>query len=141
MKLLERDVSKAIKEFMQLRGWRPLRMQSGTFTNPQFSSFRVGEPGMPDYLFLYYLQDSECVALWVEMKRPGDSGKCRCADGKLCRVCRQTKWRVDELLRGAVVVQARSLEEFAGWYEKYFAWLHGPDAPRKGTQQSMRFGG
>ena len=140
MKLLERDVTKAIKQFMQLRGWRALRMQSGTFTNPQFGVHQIGEPGMPDYLFLYYLADAECVALWVEMKRPGDDGKCRCKPGgKLCRTCRQTKWRVNELMRGAVVVEARNLETFGAWYEKYFAWLHGPDGPRKGAQ--MRLGG
>jgi hypothetical protein len=98
---------------------------------------------MPDYLFLYYLDRPDCLALWVEVKRPGDRDSCRCkpAENKTCRVCRQAKWRATEERRGATVVQTSSLESFAKWYEsKLGGWLHGPDGPRKNTQIAMGLG-
>lgn len=118
-------------------------MQSMQFSVPTAGSYRVGEPGMPDYLFLYYLADVECLALWVEVKRPGDRDRCRCKplETKGCRVCRQQKWKETEMQRGGYVVQTNSLEDFAEWYERALgAWLNGPNGPRKG-QTAMGFNG
>jgi hypothetical protein len=111
-KLLEREVTKQIKDFMTWRGWRPIRMQRTVIPG----NFQSGEPGIPDYLFTRYLQTAFAglsVNCWVEMKRA--------KYGKLSDD--QHKWRYREAKRGAVVLKANDLKEFEQEYERLFGWL------------------
>lgn len=146
--LSERDVTKQIKGFLEWKGWRPLRMATGGFTRPQGGYQPFGEQGQPDWLFVYYLQPPEALVLWVEMKSPGDRRKCPtwCRNRnvlakKLCSPCGQAQWRAEEERRGGTVVQTASFDEFSRFYHEQFAYLHGPNAPRKGTVLDLPFGG
>lgn len=138
-KLAEREVTKQIRDYLKYRGWRALRMQSASFSGPTGGVVSVGEPGIPDYLYLYYLGDSEALVLWIELKSPNDRRTCRCRpDSKrLCTVCAQSAWKTKEQERGAVVLQVSDLREFEAWYSKNFGWLHGPDGPRRGSQMGI----
>ncbi len=64
LRVTEKDVARAVKDFMAAKGFRCVRMQR-TVLPGQFQS---GEPGMPDLLFLRY-RDGAIV--WVETKAPG----------------------------------------------------------------------
>jgi hypothetical protein len=139
-KLAEREVTKAAIAYLRLRGWRCVRMQSGGFTNPQFGYHQIGEPGMPDWIAIYYMQDSEALILWIEMKKPGAKDRCTCKpmDKKPCRACRQKHWRETETQRGATVLRIDSLEQLVAWYEPGLGkWLHGPDGPRRNSQMGI----
>jgi VRR-NUC domain len=113
--LLEKEVTQQVKDFLAYRGWRPIRMMRTAVPG----SFSVGEPGMPDFLFCRYLDKpmGACLALWIEMKRPG--GKLR--DG-------QPEWHARERARGATVWVVDDFDFFANLYEKHFGWLHSGDA-------------
>lgn len=142
-KLSERDVTRQIRDFMKYRGWRPIRMQSATFSGPTGGVVAVGEQGMPDYQYLYYLGDSEALVLWIELKSPDDKRTCRCRPdrARLCTVCAQKQWRERETERGGVVIQVSNLRTFEDWYAKSFGWLHGPEGPRRGVQTAIPFSG
>ena len=56
----EAIVSAQVKDYMLARGWRAVRMQSGLYQGPA-TTFRSGEPGMPDWLFL---RPNMCYAFW-----------------------------------------------------------------------------
>ncbi len=103
LKPQERDVAKAVKDFMAAKGFRCVRMQRTVIPG----SFQAGEPGIPDLLFLRYRDGS---IVWIETKRPG--GK-RSKD--------QLDWHCNEVIRwpGAEVWTVSSIEElgqdFADW--------------------------
>lgn len=103
LKPTERDVARAVKDFMAAKGFRCVRMQRTVIPG----SFQAGEPGIPDLLFLRY-RDGAIV--WCETKRPG---------GK--RSDDQVKWHRNEVARypGAQVWTVSSLEDlvqdFADW--------------------------
>ncbi len=103
VKLLERDVTKQVKDFLESRGWRGVRMQR-TIVRGQF---QTGEPGMADFLFVHYLSGKH---LWIEFKRPGD--------GRVSPV--QKDWQHAERSRGAHVWVVDNLDEFEGDYEEVF---------------------
>ena len=110
--LLEREVTKQIKDFMEWRSWRAIRMQRTVIPN----SFQTGEPGMPDFLFVRYLATGFtglAVHCWVEMKRP--------RYGKLSED--QIKWHARERACGAVILKADDLRDFERQYERLFGWL------------------
>jgi hypothetical protein len=110
--LLEKQVTQQVRDFLAFRGWRPVRMQRMVLPG----SFQTGEPGMPDYVFLHYLDCQPacaCLALWIEFKRPG--GKLR--DG-------QPEWHARERLRGGIVWVVDSFEWFEQLYDRHFSWLH-----------------
>ncbi len=113
--LLERQITQQIRDYMQYRGWRPVRMQRTAIPG----AFSTGEPGMPDYLFVRYLPKplGACIALWIELKRP--SGKLR--EG-------QPEWHARERARGGTVWVVDDFEWFANLYEQHFGWLHSGDA-------------
>jgi hypothetical protein len=116
---LEKHVVKQVRDFLAYRGWRPVH--TGVIAGPGFS---MGEPGRPDYLFLYYQEAGCALALWVEMKSPNDKRRCNCAAGKLCKVCRQKIWHDRERMRGAVVWVVSDFDAFAAAYEASYGWLH-----------------
>jgi hypothetical protein len=122
-KLLEAEVTKQIRGFMEFRGWRAIRMQRTVVPG----AFQSGEPGIPDFLFIRYLPtefSGLSVACWVEMKRA--------KYGKLSED--QVRWRAREQHRGAVVLKADNITEFAEQYEQLFGWLHREEWVR-GQQQ------
>lgn len=108
-KLLEREVTRQIRDFLKLRGWRAIRMQR-TVMPGQFQS---GEPGIPDYLFLHYIGRRAAAVLWIELKRPG--GRIR---------PQQQEWHDRERGRGAEVWVVENFEHFEGLYRGSFSWLH-----------------
>jgi hypothetical protein len=129
-KLLEKQVTEQVRDFLEYRGWRAIRMQRTVVPG----AFQSGEPGMPDYLFLRYPPDfketTATLALWIEFKSPTDKRKCRCrmASAKLCGICQQAIWRERERRRGGTVWLINDFDWFAELYEKHFAWLHSGDS-------------
>lgn len=124
--LLEKDVVKQVRDFLEVRGWRAFRTQFAYAPG----AFATGEPGCPDYVFLRYMPVKEVPAralvLWVEVKGPNDQRTCRCraGDKKPCKVCRQQHWHKRERALGAVVIVVDDIEWFAGDYDKAFGFLH-----------------
>src|SRR3954471_23847576 len=104
--LAERDVQRQVCDFLGWRGWRRLRNQSGVATNAGGHTFRFGEKGIPDLLFLRYIPERPGVGLvlWVETKRP---------KGRLSPD--QIKWQDEERARGALIANAYEFEAFSEW--------------------------
>lgn len=92
MRLKERDITAAVRDFLAYRGWRAVRINAGPF----------GKAGMPDYLFLHYKRRE---ALWIEFKSPS---------GRLSP--RQLAWIQEELRQGARVWVVRDVDEFMTRY-------------------------
>jgi hypothetical protein len=105
----EAKASKAFKAFMTKRGWRVIRNQRSIDARLGFST---GEPGMPDFQCLRYLQNGVTVVLWVEMKAP---------KGRLSP--KQKDWILRERSRGGLVMVVDDMDRFAAWYDSTFAWL------------------
>ena len=133
--LSESHVMRQVRDFMELRGWRPVRMQR-TIVPGQFSTC---EPGTADFLFLYYLDKGGVPAgslcLWVELKRPKARMRCRCLENrgtrKRCTACDQKAWRERERARGAMVwTDVADIQKFIGEYERTFGFLHSGDRSR-----------
>lgn len=92
-KLKERDVTRTVRDYLELRGWRPVRINAGPF----------GTNGMPDYCFLHYRRS---LILWIEFKGPsGTLGP------------KQKAWIDGERVRGARVAVVRDYDVFREWYE------------------------
>ena len=143
--LNERDVTGQISSFLQWKGWRELRNNVTRVKDSYGHVTAFGEIGMPDKLFIYYLKGDKAqgdgLILWVEFKNPNYKRNCpswcrsRSVTGKKqCSLCNQRDWKRREESRGAVVVTTDNYEEFKAWYQEKYGWLHGPDAPRRGTQ-------
>lgn len=78
--------------------------------------FRVGEKGIPDYLFAYYFQlrkPGAALLMWIETKREGEELRPE-----------QIKWQLEETARGALIQTVDKFEPFREWYEQQFSWLH-----------------
>jgi len=111
--LTERDVARQVRDFMEAHGWRCIRMQVASVARPTGGGFRVGEVGMPDFLFIRYNEQGFdaasritcCEHLWVEVKRPG---------GRVSE--HQREWVGREMDRGGVVVVVDDIDEFRTWY-------------------------
>lgn len=129
-RLDESQITKQVKDFMLAHGWRSVRMQR-TVVPGQFQS---GEPGMPDMLFIRYLENAVSLTLWVEFKTPQDRRKCRCAQilgtKKRCTVCDQAKWRDRERRAGGAVWLVDDLGRFIDAYDRQYGWLHSGDSGR-----------
>lgn len=52
VKLVENDVEKACLNLLRLKGYYPVRLQSGLFKTPDGRWVRIGEPGLPDYVVI-----------------------------------------------------------------------------------------
>lgn len=94
MRILERDITKTVRQYLEWRGWRSVRINAGPF----------GKSGMPDFLFLHY---ERRLAVWIEFKAPR---------GRLS--VEQTAWIEEERRRGAICLVVRDIDEFIGWYER-----------------------
>lgn len=89
----EAIVTRTVRDYLELRGWRPVRINAGPF----------GSNGMPDYCFLHYQRS---LIMWIEFKSP---------TGRLGP--KQERWIANERARGARVVVVRQYEAFRDWYE------------------------
>lgn len=133
--LCEADITSQIRDLMEARGWRAVRMQR-TIVPGQFSTC---EPGMADFLFLYFLPNPHnyavTLALWVELKRPKARMACRCLQNrgtrKRCTFCDQKAWQMRERARGGVVWSGvDDLGWFIEQYDRAFGWLHSGEMAR-----------
>lgn len=109
LKLVERQVTQQIRDYLKAKGWRPIRMQRTVIPG----QFQTGEAGIADYLFLHYLKPGIAAALWVELKAPAGrlSGK-------------QVEWIEAERERGASVWVVADFQAFAQAYAENFSFLH-----------------
>lgn len=117
LKLVERDVVAQVVPYLTNRGWRAVRMQRTVMPG----QFQAGEPGMPDYLFVFYGGGSAFGRriLWIEFKGPNDKRKCKCKGaGRECTICAQAEWKRKEQIRGGTVLTVSDLDEFIAWYER-----------------------
>lgn len=126
VKILEKQITEQVRDFLKYRGWRPVRTQFAFSPG----SFQTGEPGMADYLFLRGTGPSVALALWIEFKGPRDKRRCTCAVGKQCKQCRQKAWQERERQRGFTVWVVDDFEWFAGEYARVYGWLHSGDQAR-----------
>jgi len=117
--LLEKDVAKQIRDFLEVRHWRRVRNQS-MVTMGAGGPMTIGEKGMADLLYIHYIDWIEypglAAMLWIETKR-AKGGK-RHED--------QVKWHAKEQGRGAVTLFANDITDFEREYRRYFGWLHQP---------------
>jgi hypothetical protein len=119
-RLTEKQVSEQLDDMMRAEGWRRIRHSSGTATRVDKSSLAVGmmnigEPGMPDRQYIYYLGKASgfCLVVWVELKR-SKGGKLRES---------QVNWHAREKSRGALIYPLPangtfSIDDFRAWYDK-----------------------
>lgn len=129
--LVESDITRQVKDFMEHRSWRAIRMQR-TIVPGQFSTC---EPGTADFLFLYYLGGGSCYSLWVELKRPKARMQCRCLQNrgtrKRCTMCDQRNWQATERARGGRVwAGVDDIKAFEAKYNRIFGFLHSGDSAR-----------
>jgi hypothetical protein len=106
---------------MALHGWRRYRMTSGLFTAPSGYKVTVGEPGIPDLLFIRYVRPDQfdkptgvAYLLWVETKRAKGGKKAEA----------QAEWHVDEERLGGLIYTCNDVGDFRDWYYKRFGFLH-----------------
>lgn len=66
--LSEKEVTRQIVDYMLSNRWYPIRMNSGLVSTPDGRRIKVGQAGVPDYIFI---RATDYVL--VEMKRPGGS--------------------------------------------------------------------
>ena len=106
LRVTEKDVARAVKDFMAAKGFRCVRMQRTVIPG----AFQSGEPGIPDLLFLRY---RDGAIIWIETKRPGG----RRSDD-------QVNWHRNEVARypEAEVWTVGSLDELC---EDFLAWAGG----------------
>jgi hypothetical protein len=109
VKVYESDIELAGTQIMGWDGWRSFKMEQN-FSEKKRKS--VGEPGMPDRLYLRY--DSGDI-VWIEWKR---------LKGKAAQ--HQKDWHARERARGAKTYIAgedfpATIDGFRDWYRK--SWL------------------
>lgn len=104
-KLRETHVVGQVLDLLRLRGYYPLRLQSGFFRTKDGRGITVGEPGIPDYVAIH----ERYPAVFLEVKRPG--GKLR--DDQCGKIAELELWR----LAVAVVDSAEALIAFLNMHE------------------------
>jgi hypothetical protein len=122
--LSEADLTKLCVDFMEARGWRALRHQR-TIVRGQF---QTGEPGIPDYQFIYYLKEHSvygfCLNLYVEFKRKSKTAQCRCAANagsrRRCTFHDQVEWQARERAAGGAVWVIDDFADFEASYRDMF---------------------
>lgn len=131
----EARVVKELITFLEARGWRTVRMESGFV--PGAGSF--GEKGIADYCFIRYSDSASvpgaAIVMWIETKAPNYKPRCNCVarhrdpetgrmkPEKVCRSCGQKRWQAAERARGALVLQVCDVEAFKAWYAGKFDWV------------------
>lgn len=130
-KLSEADIQKTVVDYLQAEGWRAIRTEHAIERADGGKVRRkVGEVGMPDYLFLRYGPCSGIPApvnerlgwcggnsfgatqradevLWIEFKAPGKSP-----------TPAQRAWHAAERKLRALVLIVNDVDEFIMWYER-----------------------
>ena len=112
VKLSERDVTAAVKGWLEAKGWYAIRLQSGLVRgNTQGTFMRLGENGLADWVFLKKWAGFP-LGLLVEMKATGKKpGPHQVAfEAKMRRM-------------GLTVIWADSLEMFIEKYEQFWKGL------------------
>jgi hypothetical protein len=129
--LLEKHVSRQVRDFLEARGWRILRNGCTKFRDYSGRWTQIGEVGAPDFLALKYLDKSRgvAVALWIELKRS--------TRGRLSED--QAKWRDAETRLGAIVLRVDDVDDFMRLYDQRFAWIHTEGWSDAGHQTRMLF--
>jgi hypothetical protein len=103
--LAENHVENQLLDFMQLRGWSPVRILAGVFKSLDGKRHvRGAATGMPDWLFYRGNQ-----SLWIEAKAPR---------GKLS--LEQRIWFDRAAEEGVPAVIVRDLDTFMVWYRMQF---------------------
>ena len=113
----EAEVQRSVVEYLEWDGWRAIRTEHAIERNGNGDIKRkVGEVGMPDYLFIRYGQfrtnryglngKSEMHSpisevLWIEFKKRGKSP-----------TNEQFKWHEAERARGALVIVVDDIDAF-----------------------------
>lgn len=141
--LTEAHVEQTITQFLELDGWRSFKMEANSergFASRVMARVRshsvlskmsmlihaallgcmrghgVGEPGMPDRLYVRYFTGTPIVddrwtkadveALWIEFKKPGEKPR---PD--------QIAWHEAERRRGALILVVSDIDDFMKrWY-------------------------
>lgn len=121
-RLTEAHIQQTFREFLEADGWRSIRTEHALERTKEGKIRRkVGEVGMPDYLFVRYLppenprpgapatlvqRPAMAEVLWCEFKRPGKKP-----------TPAQLAWHGAERARGALVVVVDSIEGGIAWYK------------------------
>lgn len=107
-RLTEAHIQQTVREFLEADGWRAIRTEHALERTKEGKIRRkVGEVGMPDMLFVRYLDRSWVPAdvMWIEFKRPGNN-----------LTPSQVAWHETEQERGALIVVVDDPDWFAEWY-------------------------
>src|SRR5450755_3556323 len=129
--LLEKHVSRQVRDFLEARGWRIVRNNVTKFPGGSGRWVQVGEPGMPDYQAIKYLphKSGAALVLWIELKR---NRRGRMGED-------QVKWGDLETRRGAIVLRVDDIDDFMDLYEKQFGWVHTSGLSDAGHQTRLLF--
>lgn len=119
MILYEKDIARVITDYLELDGWRAIKMEA--ISRREWGK-GTGEKGQPDYLYIRYGPTGDipkdCIeramytqAMWIEHKRK---------TGKVA--AHQHAWHAAERARGALTLIAgidftASTDGFMDWYE------------------------
>ncbi len=113
-KLSEKIVTKQIIDFMRAHRWRAIRLQSGLFSRPLSQSrVRIGESGMPDWLFLRNFSVPgvfKYEVLFVEVKASGRNA-----------TPNQLQWAKQALADGFDTMTTSSVDDFIAGYRSRYA--------------------
>lgn len=99
IKLVENDVERQCLDVLRLRGFNPIRLQSGKLKTPDGRWVTIGEVGIPDYAIPQF---------FLETKRPG---------GRLSEA-QQTKIFELEKCWGLETVIVESVDELILWLDR-----------------------
>lgn len=119
-RLTEAHIQRTVKEFLEADGWRAIRTEHALERTKEGKIRRkVGEVGMPDFMFVRYellsrqlgnwpraCYEAACEVAWVEFKRPGKKP-----------TPAQLAWHEAERARGALVIVVDSIERGIAWYK------------------------
>ena len=74
-KLSENDVENAVLDFVRIKGYYPIRLQSGLFRTPDKSArfVRIGVKGLPDYICVHSDPKHPLPVFFMEVK--GSDGR------------------------------------------------------------------
>lgn len=108
--ITEEHIQRTVKEFLEWDDWRSLRTEHAIERDKNGKVKRkVGELGMPDYLFIRYRpwEIDSAQVIWIEFKSPGEKP-----------TQEQLKWHKAERDRGALVLVVDDIDAFVQWYKQ-----------------------
>ena len=71
VKLTEAQVTEQCTTLLRIRGFEPVRLNSALVTRSDGGRYRVGTPGIPDFVVLRPMDPGESECFWMEVKAPG----------------------------------------------------------------------